>query len=100
MERKKEVISNEDYNIEKLRDTKEKVLQRFHNLKNLNQLNKSNLNLLLDNCNTIEEIIVYYLDYLRDTKDIDYISELKSYYTIISPKECKKHGIIKISEKE
>ena len=99
MERK-EIISNEDYNKEKLRDTRENVLQRFHNLKNLNQLNKSNLNLLLDNCNTIEEIIVYYLDYLRDTKDIDYISELKSYYTIISPKECKKHGIIKISEKE
>ena len=86
--------------MEKLRDTRENVLHKFHELKKLNQLNKSNLRSLLNNCNTIEEIITYYLDYLKETKDSDYKKELKSYYTIISPKECGKHGIIKISEKE
>lgn len=96
----KEDVSNGNYNLEQLRDTRENVLHKFHELKKLNQLNKSNLLSLLDNCNTIEEIITYYLDYLKETKDLDYKNELKSYFTIISPKECRKHGIIKISEKE
>ena len=79
---------------------KDKVLKIFKTLKEENKLDKSNLKLLLSNCDTIEEIIVYYLDFLRLTKDKDYIPELISYYTIISPEACKKYSINKESEKD
>ena len=82
------------------RDKRKIVLQKFNELKQLDQLNKENLSLLLNNCETIEEIIVYYLDYLKETKDNDYIHELLGYYKIISPKYCLKHNIKKISEKK
>ena len=98
MEGKEDQEKNQ-INKEKVRDTKENVLQKFRSLKQINKLNKLNLISLLENCNTIEDIIIYYLDYLKLTNDDDYKNELKSYYTIISPRECKKHGIMKVSER-
>jgi len=92
-------LEKNQINKEKVRDTKENVLQKFRSLKQINKLNKLNLISLLENCNTIEDIIIYYLDYLKLTNDDDYKNELKSYYTIISPRECKKHGIMKVSER-
>ena len=97
MEGKEDQEKNQ-INKEKVRDTKKNVLQKFRSLKQINKLNKLNLISLLENCNTIEDIIIYYLDYLKLTNDDDYKNELKSYYTIISPRECKKHGIMKVSE--
>ena len=85
---------------EKMRETKENVLKKFLSLKQINKLNKANLISLLENCNTIEEIIVYYLNYLKLTKDNDYKKELKGNYTIILPNVCERHGIIKLSEKD
>lgn len=85
---------------EKLRNSKKDVLNDFMMLKEKNNLNKSQLITLLNNCNIIEEIIIYYLDYLKETNDKDYISELISYYVIISPAACKKHNISKKSERE
>jgi len=83
-----------------LRKAKKDVIKEFHALKKLGKLDKENVVSLLDNCNIIEEIIVYYLELLRKKQDKDYIPELLKYYTIITPKECAKHGITKISEKQ
>lgn len=86
-------------NYEKLRQSKEDVLKNFYELKKNKKLEYSNLTLLLNNCNIIEEIIVYYLDYLKDSNVSNYKSELLYYYPIISPECCKNYGIMKISEK-
>ena len=83
-----------------LRKAKEDVIIEFHTLKKSGKLDKEHIVSLLDNCNTIEEIIVYYLELLKKKQDKDYIPELLKYYTIITPKECAKHGITKISEKQ
>ena len=80
---------------EDLRISKKEVLNRFYKLKQENKLTKSELKSLLDNCNTIEEIIVFYLNLLKTTNDKEYINELISYYMIISPDECKNHKIKK-----
>ena len=85
---------------EKMKQTKEKVIQNFEYLKEFQKLDKKQLELLLSNCNTYEELIVYYLDYLKNTKDKDYIRQLLFYYTIISPDLCKKYNIEKITEKK
>ena len=82
------------------RKKREDVYQKFKNLKISNKLNKKNLILLLSDCETIEEIIIYYLDYLKTTNDKDYLTELINYYKIITPESCNKHNIIKISEKQ
>ena len=82
------------------RKKREDVYQKFKNLKISNKLNKKNLILLLSDCETIEEIIIYYLDYLKATNDKDYLTELINYYKIITPESCNKHNIIKISEKQ
>jgi len=87
-------------NYVKLRQSKEDVLKNFYELKKNNKLEYSNLISLLNNCNIIQEIIVYYLDYLKDLNDSNYKNELLYYYTIISPECCKNYGIIKISEKK
>jgi hypothetical protein len=63
MEGKEDQEKNQ-INKEKVRDTKEYVLQKFRSLKQINKLNKANLITLLENSNTIEDIIIYYLDYL------------------------------------
>ena len=86
-------------NYEKLRQSKEDVLKKFYELKKYNKLEYSNLTLLLNNFNIIQEIIVYYLDYLKDLNDSNYKNELLYYYTIISPECCKNYDIKKISEK-
>ena len=83
-----------------VREKREKVIERFKSLKKSNQLNKTNLVSLLNNYNTDQEIIICYLDYLKQTKDKEYIPELIYYYKIIPPLECKKHGINKISESQ
>lgn len=70
MEGKEDQEKNQ-INKEKVRDTKEYVLQKFRSLKQINKLNKLNLISLLENCNTIEDIIIYYLDYLKLTNDDD-----------------------------
>ena len=84
--------------MEKLRETKEKVIEKFKELKKSNKLTKDNLKDLLLQCNTIPEIIEYYLNFLKDIKDKDYLSELLYYYTIISDNACKEHKINKLSE--
>ena len=85
---------------EKMRQTKEKVIQDFKRLKKADKLDKKQLEILLYNCNTYEELISYYLEYLKNTKDKDYTHQLLYYYTIISPDLCRKHGIEKITEKK
>lgn len=85
---------------EKIRDEREIVMNKFKNLKKLNNLDLFKIKELLLNCNTIQEIIEIYLSMLRDLKDKDYISELLYYYTILSPEICEKHGINKKNEKQ
>ena len=84
--------------MEKLGETKEKVIEKFKALKKSNELTKDNLKDLLQQCNTIPEIIEYYLNFLKDIKDKDYLSELLYYYTIISDNVCKEHKINKLNE--
>ena len=98
-----ESISNDvslNNDSEMLRDERENVMINFENLKQLNKLDLFNVKEYLNHCNTIPEIIDFYLDMLKDLKDNDYIPELIYYYTILSPEICKKHGINKRNEKE
>ena len=85
---------------ERVRDKKEVAFEKFQSIKESKQINKSDLEEILDICNIIPEIILYYLDFLQKNKDENYISELIYYYTIIPPDACIKHNIKKRKEKE
>ena len=79
---------------------KAEILKKFKILKESKKLDLFTVKELLSHCNTIEEIINYYLNLLKDTNDPQYVQEKIYYYKIISPELSKSHGIQKISEKE
>ena len=83
-----------------VRDKKEVAYKKYQKIKESKQINKSDLEEVLDICNIIPEIIEFYLDFLKKSNDKNYISELLYYYTIIPPDVCIKHNIIKEKEKE
>ena len=86
--------------IEKIRDKKADVIIKFKKLQDSKSLNLNNVKELMDQCNTIQEIIYYYLNLLEKLNDSEYIPEKIYYYKILSPELSKKHGITKIPEKE
>ena len=53
---------------ERVRDKKEVAFEKFQSIKESKQINKSDLEEILDICNIIPEIILYYLDFLQKTK--------------------------------
>lgn len=85
---------------EKIRNGKSTIMLEFRKLKNSQKINLNNIKELMDHCNTIQEIIYFYLNLLKEFNDSQYISEKIFYYKIISPELSKQHGIDKISEKE
>lgn len=85
---------------ERVRGKKEAAFEKFQKIKASKQINKSDLEDILDICNIIQEIIIFYLDFLRKSNDKNYIPELLYYYTIIPPDACIKHNIKKKKEKE
>ncbi len=85
---------------EEIRIEKTDVLKKFKELRESKKLDLFAIRELLDHCNTIQEIINYYLNLLKDIHDPQYVQEKIYYYKIISPELSKSHGIQKISEKE
>lgn len=85
---------------ERVRGKKEAAFEKFQKIKASKQINKSDLEDILDICNIIQEIIIFYLDFLRKSNDKNYIPELLYYYTIIPPDACIKHNIKKKKKKK
>ena len=92
------ILYNNDLEI--IRNERKTVLIKFNELKNSNKLNLFNIKELINHCNTIQIIIEFYLNMLKDLEEKDYVSELINYYKILSPEICKKYGIFKMNEKE
>ena len=86
--------------IQNIRDKKADVILKFKKLQDSKALDLNNVKELMDQCNTIQEIIYYYLNLLEKLNDTQYIPEKIYYYKILSPELSEKHGIIKIPEKE
>lgn len=85
---------------EKIRCKKADIILEFKNLQVSNAIDLNTVKELMDQCNTIQDIINYYLDLLKKLNNPQYILEKIYYYKILSPELSKKHGIIKINEKD
>lgn len=87
-------------NVEKVRLSKEKVIEKYKDLKKSGKLTIKSLEDLLLHCNTIQEIIKEYLNMLKDNESYKYKEELITYFQILSNTICLEYNIKKIPEKE
>ena len=90
----------EDINVEKVRQSKEKVIEKYNRLKNSGKLTIKTLEDLLLHCNTIQEIIRTYLNMLKEVDSYKYKEKLITYFQILSDTICLEYNIKKLPEKE
>ena len=89
-----------DINVEKVRQSKEKVIEKYNSLKNSRKLTIKTLEDLLLHCNTIQEIIRTYLNMLKENNSYKYKEKLIMYFQILSNTICLEYNIKKLPEKE
>ena len=89
-----------DINVEKVRQSKEKVIEKYNRLKISGKLTIKTLEDLLLHCNTIQEIIRTYLNMLKENNSYKYKEKLIMYFQILSNTICLEYNIKKLPEKE